>query len=518
MRVATVRRQLLAAVALAVAVFLLVLFAPIGERDHVPALAPAARDPSDIQVPDGYQVELVIAGLTAATTCRFDAEGYLHICEAGYGPIPGRILKLTAPGKLAVVASGFVPPLNGLAFYRDGIYVSHRGRISSVGADGHITDIVTGLPSLGDHQNNMLAIGPDGKLYFGQGTATNSGIVGVDNYMAGWLRHYPFLSDYPARDVKVNAVKVTSDNPLSREPGDTVETGALKPFGVQSKRLEIIPGAARPNGVVFRASTDGSGLEVFAWGLRNPFGIGFTADGRLYVTEHGFDVRGSRPIANTPDFFYLVEQGKWYGWPDFAGGVAVTDPRFAAPGDKLPGLLLATHPLRQPPHPKAEFAVHAGANGFAFSSGDPFGFLGDAFVALFGDITPLSVATTSPSGHRVAVVDMKTGEVSTFAANRQAGPASLAGHGGLERPTDCTFGPDGALYITDWGQARLTAHGLEPVPGTGAVWKIYKQGTQPQVPVSKARKVGGNSLLLAILALLLTFVLTVQARRNRQAR
>ena len=44
-----------------------------------------------------------------------------------------------------------------------------------------------GLPSRGDHHNNQLTVGPDGKLYFGQGTATNSGVVGLDSFHMGWL-------------------------------------------------------------------------------------------------------------------------------------------------------------------------------------------------------------------------------------------------------------------------------------------------------------------------------------------
>jgi hypothetical protein len=31
-------------------------------------------------------------------------------------------------------------------------------------------------------------------MYFGQGTATNSGIVGEDNR---WIKNYPFFHDYP---------------------------------------------------------------------------------------------------------------------------------------------------------------------------------------------------------------------------------------------------------------------------------------------------------------------------------
>lgn len=75
-------------------------------------------------------------------------------------------------------------------------------------------------------------------------------------------------------------------------------------------------------------NADGSGLEVYAWGLRSPFGVMWGPDGTLYATENGFDVRGSRPIANDEEDICIIRQGAWYGWPDYAMGVAVTDPRF----------------------------------------------------------------------------------------------------------------------------------------------------------------------------------------------
>lgn len=45
-----------------------------------------------------------------------------------------------------------------------------------VKADGSKQDVLTGLPSWGDHHNNRVVFGPDGYMYFGQGTATNSGV------------------------------------------------------------------------------------------------------------------------------------------------------------------------------------------------------------------------------------------------------------------------------------------------------------------------------------------------------
>ena len=71
------------------------------------------------------------------------------------------------------------------------------GRILRVGLDGSITPVVEGIPSMGDHHTNGPRVGPDGLLYFGVGTATNSGVVGPDNADFGWLKRHPELCDVP---------------------------------------------------------------------------------------------------------------------------------------------------------------------------------------------------------------------------------------------------------------------------------------------------------------------------------
>lgn len=86
-----------------------------------------------------------------------------------------------------VASEGLRPPVTGLLIVDQSLYVSHRGKVSVV-EDGRLRDIVTDLPSEGDHQNNQLALGPDGKIYMGQGTTTNVAVVGVDNYIfGGWV-------------------------------------------------------------------------------------------------------------------------------------------------------------------------------------------------------------------------------------------------------------------------------------------------------------------------------------------
>jgi hypothetical protein len=44
-------------------------------------------------------------------------------------------------------------------------------------------------------------VGPDGKLYWGQGSATNAGVVGADNFAYEWLPKFPGFCDVPAQDI-----------------------------------------------------------------------------------------------------------------------------------------------------------------------------------------------------------------------------------------------------------------------------------------------------------------------------
>jgi hypothetical protein len=84
----------------------------------------------------------------------------------------------------------------------------------------------------------------------------------------------------------------------------------------------------------------------------------------------------------------------------------------------------------------------------------------------------------APVGYKVVRVDMKNRVVVDFAVNRIEGPASKLPHSGFERPSDCEFGPDGALYVTDWGEIDIApeAGGVRMQAGTGTLWRIRRTG------------------------------------------
>ena len=163
---------------------------------------------------------------------------------------------------------------------------------------------------------------------------------------------------------------------------------------------------------------------------------------------------------------------------DFASGIRLDDPRWGEGGQGREPVLV-DHPDPHPPRPFVSFESHAAANGVDFCHDETFGFAGDAFVALFGDLAPVTtVRLASPVGFKVVRVDMRARQIVDFAINRFAGPASKLPHAGFERPSHCEFGPDGALYVVDWGEIHIAPErgGVRMPKGTGTLWRIRRTG------------------------------------------
>lgn len=435
---------------------------------------------------DGYRIEPAVLGLSVPTTAIFDGNDLL-VAESGFlktaAPRVVRI-HLRSGTTTPVVSTGLEEPVTGLLKHQGKLYVSHRGKVSIIEPEGTLRDIITDLPSYGDHHNNKLVAGPDGKIYIGQGTATNSGVVGEDNeLMSGWLSKYVSFHDKPCKDVTLRGINFSSKHVVDPE-GGTVSTGAFMSYGASSSENQIVKGTTPCNGAILRFDPDGKNLEVYAWGMRNPFGLAFDTTGTLWTTYHGADVRGDRPIYNDPDYLIKVEKDAWYGWPDYFDGEPVSASRFQITGKPKLEFLLKKHPPLTKPY--LTFDPHTGTNGIAFAP-KAFGNEGDMFIAAYGTYAPATTGTNlKPVGFRVLRLDMKTKKISDFAANILPGPSYINRGGGFSRPSDVLFGPDNALYVVDWGGATISSKGLELTPGTGSIWRIYTDtdaALRPQGPV-----------------------------------
>src|SRR5215207_8164997 len=390
----------------------------------------------------GYTIEPIIWNLTLPTSVTFDNENNMYIAEAGfiYGglqPIP-RILKIDSQsGNISILVDrNLNGPITDIEFYDGKIYVSHRGIISTIEPDsGLVKDIIIGLPSLGDHHNNQIAIGPDNRLYFGQGEATNSGVVGEDNFKLGWTKIAPQFHDLPAKNITLTGQNFVTKNPLTAEPNDTATTGAFVPFGTPTYPGQVIQGNIKCNGCILSANLDGTDLKLVGWGFRSAYGMAFSSidSTKLLVTVNGADERGSRPIINDTEKVYSIDifdpngLGKFYGWPDFFGNAEpVTDPKFQSPNSNTNQhleFLMQNHPPVEKPLVQLEVGSALAQVDFSSSNNNNtnnFGLEGMAFISEFGIMVPISHSPESIQnqekivGQKVVMFNTETNNYSDF--------------------------------------------------------------------------------------------------------
>jgi glucose/arabinose dehydrogenase len=402
---------------------------------------------------------------------------------------------------------------------------NNTSRIVTVDLIGKkINPFITGLPT-GDHPAEQIAF-KGGFIYWSQGSTTNSGVVGRDN--GGGNNQ----QDIPCQDITL------SNNVF--DSGGGVKTSGYSPFGVKrpGATVRAFASATGPgicDGAILRAqlgaSDPKSTIEPFSWGYRNPFGIRFPPDnhvlaGCLFVTENGEDERGARPTNNSPDRLHCARQNwdgtpDYHGWPDRFGFLASTQAVFnpvGGPGDDNPAAVVGkpvqsvlAFPPQPPVAPLAIEPADVAAVGLDFA---PDSFVhgvvkpGAALVSREGDFG-FSRANGKPeAGHDIELVNFNRPgdplklELSRFAFNCaqpdqfhtvDGGPvcvgeseqAFVAQLRGINRPVDAKFGPDGALYLVDYGAVRDFGQSdpgskfvnpldapLVQIPGTGVIWKI----------------------------------------------
>jgi len=417
-------------------------------------------------------MELIASGLNFPTSLSFNAEGHAYVAEAGLGfdgaKPGGRVLRLEPDGSHTLLLDSLRSPVNGLTCHDSDLLISeggNPGRISRLSPTREWTILLDGLPGMGNYHTNMAAVGPDKKVYFSQGAMTNSGIIGLDAYELGWLRRLPHDHDIPGHEVVLNGIDIETANPL---PGQSLEngairarTGAFSPFNTPTTRGQRIAAKVPCTAAVLRCNPDGSELELVAWGLRNAYGLGFLPDGRLLALDQGADDRGSRPIGNAPDLLFHVTPGQWYGWPDYVGGVPVTDPRFRPERGQPPELLLDRHDELPPvAQPLLEFPINAAATKFDIA---PTGrWKHQLFVALFGDEKPMTAPPGSPAGRCLARIDPQDWSLHPVLA------------GPFHRPIDVRFHPKTQdLWVVDFGEFEMDEQRkVHARAGSGKVWSI----------------------------------------------
>jgi hypothetical protein len=323
--------------------------------------------------------------------------------------------------------------------------------------------------------------------------------VGLDNWDEGWLKRYPTVHDLPfgpGQSVFLLGQRFDTPNPRAGlfSAGDIAVTAPFQEFGVSNRSR--IPRADVPNGCICSIPLDGGEPRVEAYGLHNPRGIAFDEYGTPYLTNDGMEMRGTRPVKNDPDALLRLSRGVWYGWPDYT-----TDgnPVNAADGTYQPPLelliksgfdelsFLIDHErskLRPPPADEVVAGVFpslSGAAKFAFApaAGPLRRFSGDAIVACDGNRAPFATSGVDnyigPIGFKVVLVDRSTRRISDFIHNTAGVPASQQPIGpgvSLERPIDVKIGPDGTLYLLDFGRMDNNHAIPRYFGGSGRIFKL----------------------------------------------
>jgi glucose/arabinose dehydrogenase len=200
---------------------------------------------------------------------------------------------------------------------------------------------------------------------------------------------------------------------------------------------------------IVRMKPDGSGMEVFAEGVRNSVGFDWHPMTKaLWFTDNGRDMLGD-DVPND-ELNVAAKPGLHFGFP-FCHQGDVADPEFGAQR-----ACSATTP------PVQKLGPHVAAIGMTFYTGSmfPASYKNAAIIALHG-----SWNRSTPSGYKVMAAHTDGGRVTGyeplvdgFLPGIAAGSAPGgfgAGKAALGRPADVLQLPDGSLLISDDAGNRL---------------------------------------------------------------
>ncbi|WP_131815673.1 lectin-like domain-containing protein [Mycolicibacterium flavescens] len=262
------------------------------------------------------------------------------------------------------------------------------------------------------HAGGSLAFGPDGALYVSIGDGTSFDVV-------------------DPRSVSVQNLDSLSGKIL---------------------RIDPVTGLGLPDNPFVQAGDDldTNRAKVYQLGLRNPFSIGFAADGRLFITNTGWfsweEIESGYAGAN-------------FGWPYFEGGD--NDVLLPTVGyQELPGAsafyaAVGSGAVTVTPAYRA-FSHDENAPGYQVGA-----IVGVPTVAYTGTRYPAefqnSLFFTDVNDGEVYIVDVNDRSKVTFLYQSQTAPVAFS------------QGPDGYMYVANLYGDRITRLIIEPKPPAPAV-------------------------------------------------
>jgi glucose/arabinose dehydrogenase len=216
--------------------------------------------------------------------------------------------------------------------------------------------------------------------------------------------------------------------------------------------------------------------------------MAFSEGGELYVSDNDFEESGDRAIAADPDRVWRIRNARqphgsvttpdWYGFPDIcADGLPAWHEKH------LPRRGRPAQPLIENPPPWAGPAAylekpHSAMAKMDFCRSGAFGYRGRLFLCEWGTLAPMNSPNPDDlaNGFKVVCVDVSNGTAEDFVRNPRPGPASAVRTGGIERPVDCKFSPDGrSLYVLDFGVSPPDESKHISYGHTGVLWRVKRR-------------------------------------------
>ncbi|MEV7629938.1 ThuA domain-containing protein [Actinoplanes sp. NPDC089786] len=291
------------------------------------------------------------------------------------------------------------------------------------------------------HAGGSMTFDRDGNLYLATGDNTN-----------------PFESDaFTPIDERAGR----QDYDAQRTAGNTND--------LRGKVLRIHPEAdgtyTVPAGNLFAAGTARTRPEIFAMGFRNPFRIGTDpATGTLYVGDYGPDAGAANPNRGPEGTveWNIVGAGN-YGWPYCTGaGYAYNDYQF--PSGPSGAKFDCAAPVNNSPNNTGLTAlppVVSATVDYDYSGNPRFPEIGGGGAPMGGPVYRYDAALNSarkwPAYFDGKAMFGEWNQSKMYSMQVTADGRSLVDINqvltgmSFNRPMDFEFGPDGALYMIEWG-------------------------------------------------------------------
>lgn len=178
---------------------------------------------------------------------------------------------------------------------------------------------------------------------------------------------------------------------------------------------------------ILTMNLDGSNLQVFAQGFRNPYDIDMSPDGRLFTSDNSPDRLNTGLMFVPPEELNYVREGYHYGFPDVYGnGYAIRDVDY------------------ETENPVTQFVAATVSVGLAYYPGEQFpeNYQDGVFVGQFGGGTP---------ARTVVFVPLEETEDGNYRGDWQPFLQLAERY----QPISLLSGEDGSLYISEWSHGYI---------------------------------------------------------------